>query len=80
MGRHGSLTATELDELEERLRVQAGDLLRLGLSAEEAFQVAAGRISRDDKATRAFVQDHAAQLMGAAADEPATEEDRQKRR
>ena len=72
--RHGSLPATELDELEERLRVQADDLLRLGLSAAEAFQVAAGRIGRDDTATRAFVQDHAAQLMGAAADQPATDE------
>ena len=72
--RHGSLTAIELDELEERLRVQAGDLQRLGLPAEEAFQVAVGRISRDDPATRAFVQVHAVQLMGAAADEPDTDE------
>ncbi|MXZ73756.1 MAG: hypothetical protein F4207_03175 [Gemmatimonadetes bacterium] len=72
--RHGSLTAIELDELEERLRVQAGDLQRLGLPAEEAFQVAVGRISRDNAATRAFVQVHAAQLMGAAPDEPATDE------
>ena len=71
--RHGSLPATELDELEERLRVQAGDLLRLGLSAEESFQVAAGRIGRDDAATRAFVQDHAAQLMGAVSAEPAAD-------
>lgn len=71
--RHRSLPATGLDELEERLRVQADDLLRLGLSAEEAFQVAAGRIGRDDTATRAFVQDHAAQLMGASTDEPATD-------
>lgn len=72
--RHGSLTAIELDELEEWLRVQAGDLQRFGLSAEEAFQVAAGRIGRVDPATRAFVQVHAAQLMGAAPDEPVTDE------
>ncbi|MDE2845426.1 MAG: hypothetical protein OXO51_01835 [Gemmatimonadota bacterium] len=71
--RHGSLPATGLDELEERLRVQADDLLRLGLSAEEAFLVAVGRIGRDDTVTRAFVQDHAAQLMGASTDEPATD-------
>ncbi|MYI99550.1 MAG: hypothetical protein F4104_08000, partial [Gemmatimonadetes bacterium] len=72
--RHGALPATELNALEARLRVQAGDLLRLGLPAEEAFQVAVGRISRDDPATRAFVQVHAVQLMGAAPDEPATDE------
>ncbi len=71
--RHGSLPATELDELEERLRIQAGGLLRLGLSAEESFQVAAGRIGRDDAATRAFVRDHAAELMGAPSDEPAAD-------
>ncbi len=71
--RHGSLPATGLNELEERLRVQADDLLRLGLSDEEALQVAVGRVGRDDAATRAFVRDHAAQLMGAAADEPTTD-------
>ncbi len=71
--RHGSLPTTELDELEERLKVQAGDLLRLGLSAEESFQVAIVRISRTDAATHAFVLDHAAQLMGAATDEPAAD-------
>lgn len=71
--RHGSLTATELDELENRLRTQAGDLLRRGLSPEEAFQVAVGRVSRIDPGTRAFIQDHAARLMGAAGDEPATD-------
>lgn len=71
--RHGSLPTTEIDELEARLRGQAGDLRRLGLSTEEAFQVAAGRISRDDAATRAFVRDHAAHLMGAVTDEPATD-------
>ncbi|MCY3554160.1 MAG: hypothetical protein OXH56_02450 [Gemmatimonadetes bacterium] len=70
--RHGTLQATELDALEVQLRVQAGDLLRFGLSAEEAFQVAVRRVGSDDAVTRAFVQDHAAQLMGAAADEPAT--------
>ena len=68
---HGSLPVTELDALEVQLRVQAGDLLRFGLSAEEAFQVAVGRVGRDEAVTRAFVQDNAAQLMGAAADEPA---------
>ena len=72
--RHGSLTAIELDELEERLRVHAGDLQRLGLPAEEAFQIAVGRISRDDTATRDFVRVYAAKLMGAAADEPDTDE------
>lgn len=68
--RHGSLSATELDALEAQLRAQAGDLQRFGLSAVEALQVAVGRISRDDAATWAYVQDHAARLMGAAADDP----------
>ena len=45
---HGSLSGSELDELEERLSNQAGELLRLGLSAEEAFQVAVRRIGRVD--------------------------------
>ena len=58
--RHGSLSATEMDVLEDRLSGQAGDLLRLGLSPDEAFQVAVQRISRFDAATRAFVRDHAA--------------------
>lgn len=63
--RYGSLPAPELDVLEDRLSGQAGDLRRLGLSTDEAFQVAVQRIGRDDEATRAFVQDHAAALMGA---------------
>lgn len=71
--RHGSLPASELDALEVQLTVQAGDLLRFGLSAEEAFQVAIVRISRTDAATHAFVLDHAAMLMGAVPDDPATD-------
>ena len=71
--RHGSLPAAEIEKLEVQLRVQAGDLLRFGLSVEEAFQVAVGRVGRNDAVTRAFVQDHAARLMGAATDEPATD-------
>lgn len=71
--RHGSLPATELDAIEVQLRVQAGDLLRFGLSAEEAFQVAVVRISHADETTRAYVHDYAAMLMGAVPDDPATD-------
>ncbi len=72
--RHGSLPAAEIEKLEIQLSAQAGDLLRFGLSAEEAFQVAVGRVGRNDAVTRAFVQDHAALLMGAETDGPAVDE------
>ena len=69
MERQGSVPAPELDALEVRLRGQAADLMRRGLSADEAFQVAVQRLGRSDPASRAYVRDLAMQFMESASGE-----------
>lgn len=57
-----ALTEADLDELEGHLRDQMDDLTAVGLSSDEAFWVAVGRVGRVDVLTHEFAQEHTERL------------------
>jgi len=59
---------TRLDELEDRLRVQANALLVQGLTPDEAFQIAVQRIGRSDPATGRYAREHILRKLNPGAD------------
>jgi hypothetical protein len=68
-----SVDQADADELESHLREQIADLEAAGLSAEEAFTIAVGRLGKVDELTAEFAREHSdrmwKQLITPRADE-----------
>ena len=60
--RHEVISAADVDELEDHLREQIGDLQEAGLSGDEAFLVAITRIGGLDEVSREFAREHTERL------------------
>lgn len=58
-------TPAEVARLEPRLRSEVENLTRSGLTLDEAWLVALRRLGADDRATRAFVRENAAAVLGS---------------
>lgn len=56
--RGGAVDATDADELESHLRDQIAELEAVGLTGEEAFQVAVGRLGKVDQITAEYAREH----------------------
>lgn len=57
-----AVDAADADELESHLRDQVADLVEVGLSDSEAFQIAVQRLGRMDALTAEFAREHAGRL------------------
>ncbi len=67
----------DADELEEHLREQIADLEATGLSADEAFLIAVGRLGRVDAVTAEYAREHSDRLWKQLAiDRPAVDDGR----
>lgn len=60
--RRPAITPGDLDELENHLRDQIGDLQAVGLSDDEAFLIAVRRIGGLDEVSREFAREHSERL------------------
>lgn len=60
--RQPAISPGDLDELENHLRDQVGDLQAVGLSDDEAFLIAVRRIGRLDEMSREFAREHSERL------------------
>jgi hypothetical protein len=60
--RGGAVDSADADELESHLRDQIVDLEATGLSADEAFLIAVGRLGRVDSVTAEFAREHSDRL------------------
>jgi hypothetical protein len=56
--RGGAVDAPDADELESHLRDQIADLEAAGLTDEEAFQIAVGRLGKVDQLTAEYAREH----------------------
>lgn len=56
--RGGAVDGPDADELESHLRDQIAELETAGLSGEEAFQVAVGRLGKVDQLTAEYAREH----------------------
>jgi hypothetical protein len=56
--RGGAVDAPDADELESHLRDQIADLEAAGLTGEEAFQIAVGRLGKVDQLTAEYAREH----------------------
>ena len=56
--RSRAVDESDADELEEHLREQIGDLQATGLSADEAFLIAVGRLGKVDAVTAEYAREH----------------------
>lgn len=54
----GAVDAPDADELESHLREQIADLEAAGLTGEEAFQIAVGRLGKVDQLTAEYAREH----------------------
>jgi hypothetical protein len=72
--RGGAVDAADADELESHLRDQIAELEAVGLSDEEAFQIAVGRLGKVDQLTAEYAREHGdrmwKQLRAPAPDAP----------
>jgi len=72
--RGGAVDAADADELESHLRDQIAELETAGLTGEEAFQIAVGRLGKVDQLTAEYAREHGdrmwKQLRPPATDEP----------
>ena len=72
VGRRAAISAADVDELEAHLRDQMADLQGVGLSDDEAFMVAVGRLGEVDGLSREYAREHSdrlwKQLVVGAAD------------
>lgn len=59
---HRSLSAVDVEELEDHLRDQIADLQGVGLSGDEAFLVAVSRMGALDDVSREFAVEHSERL------------------
>ncbi|MGW0027939.1 permease prefix domain 1-containing protein [Rhodococcus sp. NPDC003383] len=55
---HRVISPSDIDEMEDHLREQISDLVSVGLTADEAFLVAVGRMGSLDEISREFAQEH----------------------
>lgn len=62
VARRPAISADDLDELENHLRDQVGDLQEAGLADDEAFLIAVKRIGRLDEVSREFAREHSERL------------------
>lgn len=60
--RRQAISSTDIDELEDHLRAQVGDLQTAGLDQEEAFTVAIKRLGNIDAVSREFAREHSDRL------------------
>ncbi|MHA6511418.1 permease prefix domain 1-containing protein [Tessaracoccus sp. Z1128] len=60
--RRGAAIAPDIDELEDHLRGQVGELTSAGLTADEAFLVAVKRMGSLDVLSREFAREHSDRL------------------
>ncbi len=60
--RHRALAPADVDELEAHLRDQIDELEQSGLSPDEGFLVAVGRLGRIDDISREFAREHSGRL------------------
>ena len=60
--RHRAISGNDVEELEDHLRSQIGDLGRSGLSGDEAFLVAVKRLGGLDAVSREFAHEHSDRL------------------
>ena len=70
VGRRAAISAADIDELEAHLRDEMVELQGVGLSEDEAFLIAVGRLGEVDALSREYAQEHSdrlwKQLVGAA--------------
>ncbi|MGW5319612.1 permease prefix domain 1-containing protein [Nocardia thailandica] len=79
VARRGAIAAADVDEMEDHLRSQVGDLESAGLSADEAFLVAVKRMGSVDALSREFAREHSDRLwkqLVLVADEAGDGDDR----
>ncbi|HEY0186895.1 MAG TPA: permease prefix domain 1-containing protein [Cellulomonas sp.] len=60
--RHQAISSADVDELEDHLREQVGELRTVGLDDQEAFLVAIKRIGNLDAVSREFAREHSDRL------------------
>lgn len=60
--RHPAVHADDVDELEAHLRDQIDDLTAVGLSDDEAFLIAVGRVGRIDEVSHEYAREHSERL------------------
>ena len=60
--RQPALSADDVEELEAHLRDQIDELTAVGLSEDEAFLIAVGRVGRIDEVSQEFAQEHSERL------------------
>ena len=74
-----AVDAADADELESHLRDQVADLVAVGLSETEAFQIAMQRLGKVDQLTAEFAREHGERLwkqLDLSSAEPAASTDR----
>lgn len=62
VGRRAAISTADVDELEAHLRDQMGELESVGLSEDEAFLIAVGRLGEVDALSREYAQEHSDRL------------------
>jgi hypothetical protein len=71
---HHTISAADVDEMEDHLREQVADLTAAGLSDDEAFLIAVKRMGSADAISREFAREHSdrlwKQLVLVPVDEP----------
>lgn len=60
--RHETIAPADVDELEDHMRGQVEDLRATGLSDDEAFLIAIGRLGNLDAVSREFAREHSERL------------------
>lgn len=60
--RHRAISASDVDEMEDHLREQIGELSAAGLSSDESFLVAVKRMGNVDAISREFAHEHSDRL------------------
>jgi hypothetical protein len=60
--RHRAISASDVDEMEDHLREQIGELSAAGLSVDESFLVAVKRMGNVDAISREFAREHSDRL------------------
>ena len=72
---HRVISSSDIDEMEDHLREQISDLVSVGLTADEAFLIAVGRMGGLDEISREFAQEHSDRLWKQLVLESGTDEE-----
>ena len=67
VGRRAAISDADVDELEAHLRDEMAELHGVGLSDDEAFMVAVGRLGEVDALSREYAQERGVRLVPAGA-------------